>query len=145
MASRFHTTRRVEFADTDAAGIIHFAAFFRYMEEAEHAFFRSLGLSILMRQGEEVISWPRVSATCDFLGPVGFEDVLDIDLAVRRKGTSSMTYAFAFSKDGTVIARGQTTAVCCRVGPGHRLEKIAIPAAIAEKLEEEPFQEGTRE
>ena len=35
--------RRVEFAETDMAGQVHFSNFFRYMEAAEHAFFRSLG------------------------------------------------------------------------------------------------------
>lgn len=42
----FTWNRRVEFAETDAAGIVHFSSFFLYMEQAEHALFRSLGLSI---------------------------------------------------------------------------------------------------
>ena len=46
MTAQFVTTRRVEFADTDMAGIIHFANYYRYMEEAEHTFIRSLGLSV---------------------------------------------------------------------------------------------------
>jgi YbgC/YbaW family acyl-CoA thioester hydrolase len=40
---------RVEFTDTDMAGIVHFSSFFRYMEVTEHAFFRSLGFSIVMQ------------------------------------------------------------------------------------------------
>ena len=46
MPAQFITTRRVEFADTDMAGIIHFANYYRYMEEAEHAMWRAAGLSI---------------------------------------------------------------------------------------------------
>src|SRR5213078_989612 len=46
MPAVFRTTRRVEFADTDMAGIVHFANFFRYMESAEHEFLRSHGLSV---------------------------------------------------------------------------------------------------
>ena len=45
MASDFTYFRRVEFSDTDTAGLIHFSAMLKYMEEAEHAFYRSLGLS----------------------------------------------------------------------------------------------------
>lgn len=60
MTAQFITTRRVEFADTDMAGIIHFANYYRYMEEAEHAFFRSLGLRIMQSQPDgSVIGWPR--------------------------------------------------------------------------------------
>ena len=46
MPYEFKLTRRVEFAETDMAGIVHFANFFRMMEAAEHAFFRSVGFSI---------------------------------------------------------------------------------------------------
>jgi acyl-CoA thioesterase FadM len=46
----FTWNRRVEFAETDAAGIVHFSSFFLYMEQAEHALFRSLGLSIFRKR-----------------------------------------------------------------------------------------------
>ena len=52
--------RRVEFAETDAAGMVHFSVFFRYMEEAEHAAWRAAGLDIF--EGHEEQSWPRISA-----------------------------------------------------------------------------------
>jgi acyl-CoA thioester hydrolase len=42
----FITTHRVEFFETDLAGIVHFANYYRFMEQAEHAFFRALGLKI---------------------------------------------------------------------------------------------------
>ncbi|MEQ2009187.1 MAG: acyl-CoA thioesterase, partial [Limisphaerales bacterium] len=47
MASEFKALRRVEFSETDMAGIVHYSNFFKYMETAEHAFFRSLGFSII--------------------------------------------------------------------------------------------------
>ena len=37
MANSFVTSRRVEFRDTDTAGIAHFSVFFVWMEQAEHA------------------------------------------------------------------------------------------------------------
>jgi len=37
---RFVTSRRVEFVDTDMAGIVHFTNFFRYMEQARIGFLR---------------------------------------------------------------------------------------------------------
>ena len=66
MAYEFRILRRVEFSETDMAGIVHYSNFFRYMESAEHAFFRSLGLSVVDRpehapEGERV-GWPRVSS-----------------------------------------------------------------------------------
>ena len=46
MSCEIKVVRRVEFCDTDMAGIVHYSNFFRYMEVAEHEFFRSLGFSV---------------------------------------------------------------------------------------------------
>ena len=48
MPYEFKATRRVEFSDTDMAGIVHFSKFFQYMETVEHGFFRALGFSVVM-------------------------------------------------------------------------------------------------
>ncbi len=92
--SSFRTTRRVEFRDTDMAGIMHFSAFFTTLESVEHEFLRSLGLSVVMEDDSGPLGWPRVSASCDFQGAVKFEDVLDIELSIARLGEKSVTYEF---------------------------------------------------
>src|ERR1700736_4073291 len=136
MPTPFHTTRRVEFADTDMAGIVHFANFFRYMEAAEVEFLRSLGLSVALNWEGQKIGFPRVSASCDFRRPVRFEDLIDVVVRIQRLGRKSVTYAFEFSKGGEVVARGQISAVCCRFAPGQPLESIAIPPTLRKLLEE---------
>src|SRR5947209_18751645 len=100
----FRTTRRVEFADTDMAGIVHFANFFRYMESAEHEFLRSRGLSVAMDWEGDHIGFPRVSASCDFQSPVRFEDVLDIEIELTRLGSKSVRYTCTFSHTGKLVA-----------------------------------------
>src|SRR5690348_17134301 len=118
MTTTYHAQRRIEFRDTDAAGIAHFSAFFNYMEEVEHEFLRSRGLSVITRDAEGVLSWPRVSAQCDFQGAVRFEDMLDVELSVDRLGKKSVTYRFVFRHQGQQVAEGRLTAVCCRMGEG---------------------------
>jgi 4-hydroxybenzoyl-CoA thioesterase/acyl-CoA thioester hydrolase len=134
MTTPFHTTRLVEFADTDMAGIMHFSAFFRYMEAAEHELLRSLGFSVYSEIGGDVVSFPRVAASCEFHSPARCEDVLEIDVTVRRVGTKSVTYGFAFSQQGRDVATGQMTSVCCRVPHGKAPVSIPIPDVVAEKL-----------
>jgi acyl-CoA thioester hydrolase len=131
----FRISRRVEFCDTDMAGIVHFANFFRYMEFAEVAYLRACGLSVkLMWEGQE-LGFPRVAAQCDYVEPARFEDVLDIDVVLDRLGSKSATYRFDFSRAGVAIARGRVTSVCCRVGAG-RIEGVEIPASLRRKLEQ---------
>jgi acyl-CoA thioester hydrolase len=130
----FVTSRRVEFSDTDAAGIMHFVAFFRMMEQAEHDLLRSAGLSVVMHDAAGKISWPRVAARCDFSAAAKFEDVLEIEVHVSRLGERSVTYEHRFLRGGKLLASGQITAVYCRIRDGAAPESIPIPAAIAEKL-----------
>ncbi len=137
MAHEYHTTRRIEWADTDTAGIIHFARYFCFMEEVEHEFLRSLGLSVLMESNGQRVTWPRVRATCEFLKPVKFEDVVDVHLRVERKGGKSITYDFSFRKDGAEVARGQIVAVCCHI-EDHKLVAIPIPESVGSKIEQQP-------
>lgn len=133
MTVSYRSQRRVEFRDTDTAGIAHFSIFFNYMEEVEHEFLRSLGLSVVMRDAAGVVSWPRVSAQCDYHGAVRFEDVVDVELTVDRVGEKSVNYRFVFRHDGRQVAEGRLTAVCCRMDEG-TLRAAPIPAEIGAKL-----------
>lgn len=136
--SEFRTRRRIEFSDTDVGGIAHFSRFFVFMETAEHEFLRALGTSVHVDVDGQKIGWPRVSATCEYLSPARFEDVLDIHVKVLRKGAKSMTYGFEISRDGTPVARGQLTSVCCVLNDPAGVRSIPIPGFLAERLEEAP-------
>ena len=136
MPYEFCTTRRIEFSDTDMAGIVHFSRFFVFMEAAEHAFLRSLGTSVSTEWEGNKIGWPRLEASCEYLSPVRFEEVLAIRQGVVRKGTKSMTYGFEFSRDGTVIARGKLRTVCCVCNPGEQIRSMSIPDFIADQIQE---------
>ena len=131
----FRTSRIVEFGETDMAGIVHFSNFFRYMESAECAFLRSLGLGVKIDWEGQDLGFPRVAANCDYLSPARFEDLLDVEVNTVRIGEKSVTYGFDFSRRGDPIARGKVTSVCCRVLGDHKWESIAIPASYRARLE----------
>src|SRR6187431_400079 len=118
MACEFILVRLEVFSETDMAGIVHYSNFFRYMESAEHAFFRSLGFSIVTREVDPPVGWPRVHASCDYMAPLRFEDEVEIHLIVTEKRSKSLSYEFRFRKlnaaEPMEIARGALTVVCVR-------------------------------
>jgi YbgC/YbaW family acyl-CoA thioester hydrolase len=138
----FQTTRRVEFRDTDAAGIVHFSAFFPMMESAEHEMLRSLGISVMpapsVTPSDIRVTWPRVSAKCDYVAAARFEDVLQIDVSVTKLGTTSVAFSFRFHRQDPErdqeIANGSIVAVCCRIDESG-LNKVAIPDFHRRKLQ----------
>lgn len=149
MASEFTLRRRVEFADTDAAGIMHFARFFVYMEAAEHAFHRSLGGSVHVVKDGAFAGWPRVRAECEYLAPLRFEEEVDIRLVVREKKTRSMVYAFTFQRvsgdnPGELVARGSMTVVYVRrETDSEKMSAAPIPEPFASHVHVTPPKTGS--
>jgi 4-hydroxybenzoyl-CoA thioesterase/acyl-CoA thioester hydrolase len=133
VAADFSITRRVQFAETDLAGVLHFANYFRYMEEVEHAFWRSMGLCVISPDGDRTISWPRVAVACEYFAPAHFENELDLRFRVMHVGSRSVGYEIEFVRDGQPIAVGKVTAVCCEMKES-RFDPTEIPTAIRTKL-----------
>jgi YbgC/YbaW family acyl-CoA thioester hydrolase len=140
MPYEFKIQRRVEFSETDMAGIVHYSNFFKYMETAEHAFYRSLGYSIVMKEVDPPIGWPRVHADCDFFAPLRFEDLVEVHMLVKEKKNKAITYVFRFYKVNGAreeVARGILTAVCVTHST-QGMKAVPIPKDLAEKIETAP-------
>ena len=97
----FSLDRRIEFRDTDAAGIVHFSAF-PMMEAAEHALLRSLGIPVLPASatncpwnGAAAGDLARITANCQYCEAARFDDVLRIgkfyELAIRASNTNAVS------------------------------------------------------
>jgi acyl-CoA thioester hydrolase len=140
MPYEFQIRRRVEFADTDMGGIVHFSRFFLYMESTEHAFLRSLGQSVV--PSGSAICLPRVHASCDYRAPLYFEDEVLIHLLVQRKSPRSLTYSFLFRqvRDSAMrdVACGRLAVAGAQRQTDGTLKAAPIPSMILEKIQEAP-------
>jgi len=133
MPHEFSITRRVQFAETDMAGVMHFSNYFRLMEEVEHAWWRSMGLSVYMGDGPHQVSWPRVAVRCEYSAAARFEDELELLLRLGEIGDRSLTLQVEFRRDGKRIAHGEMKTVCCAMENG-RFRSVTIPAEIRSKI-----------
>jgi acyl-CoA thioester hydrolase len=131
MASGFRYSRRVQFSETDLAGIAHFSAYFRFMEEAEHALWRAAGLSI--GAAEKTGGWPRVAAAFDYKSPLRFEDEFDVAIRIAEITRRSIRYACTITRENTLVGTGTMTAVCTRKEDG-QLRAVDLPSDVIERL-----------
>jgi YbgC/YbaW family acyl-CoA thioester hydrolase len=131
MTSGFHYRRRVQFSETDLAGIAHFSAYFRFMEEAEHALWRAAGLSI--GAAEQTGGWPRVAAAFDYKSPLRFEDEFDVAVRIAEITRRSIRYAFTVTREDTLVGTGTMTAVCTRK-EGGQLRAVDLPSEVIARL-----------
>ena len=126
---RYH--RRVQFADTDAAGVVHFSWIVKYMEEAEHALWREAGLTIAPVDG--IVGYPRVALSVDFKAPLHFEEEFDVHVRIEAISRRTIRYAHTIRRGETVIAIGSMTAACVRKVPPP-MKSIEIPPEVLERL-----------
>ncbi|MGI9018502.1 MAG: acyl-CoA thioesterase [Euzebya sp.] len=98
--------RRIEWIDTDAAGIYHWLTAFRLVEAAEAALHQALGIH------ERTFGHiPRVHAEADFHAALRFYDEVRVDLAVADLGRTSVTYTFQVLHQDTVAVSGHVVGV----------------------------------
>lgn len=109
--------RRIEWMDTDAAGIYHWSTVCRLAEAAEAELHRALGITELTFGVS-----PRLSVHFDFMQRLTFDDLVTVDFAVDRVGRSSIEYAIQVHGPNGVAVTG--TVVTCIV---ENQEGRAIP------------------
>jgi acyl-CoA thioester hydrolase len=112
---------RVIFGDTDQMGVVYYANYLRYFESARSALLRSRGLSgrELADQG---VLFPVAEAGCRYRRPARYEDLLDIDVAIRELGHVRIRFAYEVRREGELLADGHTVHAC--VDAGGRMRRI---------------------
>ena len=112
-----HTTVRVPWRDTDAAGVVWFANFLGYVEMAEVALVQSRGWSVPDVFRRHQIAMPRTNLSISYRSPARFDDVLDIGLAVDSVSERRVRYAFEIRQrdSGQLVAEGSLEVACVDV------------------------------
>ncbi len=98
--------RHAQFADTDAAGVVHFAKILCYAEEAEHDLLAKLNIPLLADGG-----WPRVKLSCEYTKPVQAGDLVHVAISPSQLGTSSIVWRFSMNSNGNEVANGEMKTV----------------------------------
>ena len=122
-------TRRMRWADVDAAGILHFPRIFEIVEEAEIELLRQIGFS--MFETLKDFDFPRVRIECDFKKMIPLDAEFRLYLTIGKVGRSSIQYDFkAFNTKNAVALKGAMTVVTLKNG-----KLVKIPGDLREALE----------
>ncbi|MCA9105321.1 MAG: acyl-CoA thioesterase [Planctomycetales bacterium] len=134
MSQTFSYARRVEFAETDLAGFIHFSRYLTYMEETEYAFLRSIGLDVIMDDAKGQLGFPRLESHCEYLYPARYGDVIETRLRVAENDGKRLTYDFDMRVNEKPVARGRLVVACCRFLPNRDPYAIVLPDRVLDRL-----------
>ena len=150
MAYEYIVYRKVEFSETDMAGLVHFSNYFRYMEIAERDFFESINVKLIQSIPYDLIGFPRSRAECKFSAPLRFGDTVKVHLAIKTIKDRAIDYQFRLyklassnaankgEKDVIPVAKGHLTTIYTELTDDGSLQSKPLPKNILERIEEAP-------
>ena len=129
----FTHTIRPRYAEVDMQGVVFNAHWLTYFDEASTRWFESIGFppkETFVEGGAFDVMV--VNAVLDWMGPAGFDDVVQVAVRPERIGGKSFAIRLIASVDGRRVCEGVITYVS--VTPGTS-ESRPIPAVLRERLE----------
>jgi acyl-CoA thioester hydrolase len=133
----FETRLQVQWADVDIAGIMYFAAYWRFVEYAEICFFAELGFPYDTVFDEYDFWLPRVRAEAEYHAPALMNDWLRMRTHIEKVGASSLRFQTVVFNERTGEPGGVfslTVACMDRVKKSSRPMPEPIRAALAAAL-----------
>lgn len=128
------TVMRIQWYDVDSVGIVYFGNYFRFFTVAEEECLRSMGINHNVLIKEHNIGFTRVEATCKFIGPAHFDELIEIhtESTIENDRFLSMTFHVFRVDDHVLLAEGMIRSAC--VSLGGQLRIVKMPKTIFETL-----------
>ena len=102
---------RIRFAETDAMGIVHHAAYLPYLEEARVAYMRFIDHPYASVR-DEGIDFAVLEAYVHYRQPLRFDDVVNVHVTVGEVTRVTCQLGYLLELDGTAVATGVTVHGC---------------------------------
>lgn len=134
MNQRFSIQERVRWSDVDAAQIIFYGAYIRFLELAESEMFRAAGLTYSRMYDELQVWLPRVHIECDFESAARLDDLLEVSVWVSKIGESSISLSFEVTRIGDGVRTATAKFVLVSV-EREGFAKCPVPAVMRECLD----------
>jgi acyl-CoA thioester hydrolase len=145
MMSTHSIQYRVQWGDTDAAGIVFYPNYFRWFDHAGLEFLRALGLPLETLIAQHQIILPIIDAGCRFHRPARYSDLLTIETTITEIRARSFRFEYHVTCAGEITGIGYEVRGCVRspAGKDGKLELIALPEEIRSRLAgEQPDKRG---
>lgn len=125
----FCTHTRIYYHDTDAGGVVYYAAYFEHLEEGRYEFCRAKGVD-LGAYAKEGIAFPAVHVEIDYKSPARYGDSITIVTRIEKIGNSSIHFFQEINKDTTILVKAKTVWACI----GKDFLAQPVPKSIKEAL-----------
>jgi 4-hydroxybenzoyl-CoA thioesterase len=123
-------SHKVSFGDTDAAGIVFYPNFYRWMDMASSDYIGNLYLPVSKLIRERGTYIPLLETFCKFSNPLYFEDEFEVHTRVVEMGNKTIKFEHVFKRDDTHIASGYEVRAWVHKIDGNKYKAIPIPDEV---------------
>ena len=123
---------RVYYEDTDAAGVVYYANYLKFMERARTEWLAALGFPLGAFEREHGVVFVVHRCEIDFMRPARLNDALAVTVEVEQRGASRLVARQEVRRDDMVLTSARVTLACVDAA---RWRPVRIPAPLAIRME----------
>jgi len=130
---------KVHWGDTDAAGIVFYPNYYKWMDEATHELFSRIGYPTQQLLEEQIII-PLLETHCVFKKPVQYNVDLSVQLQVDYVKDKIFKVIYSFFLENNLVAEGYSVRAWATLG--ENLKAVSIPNQVRDLLLEQKLGGG---
>jgi acyl-CoA thioester hydrolase len=131
-ARRHSLLVRVYYEDTDAAGVVYYANYLKFMERARTEWLAALGFPLAAFEREHGVVFVVHRCEIDFRLPARLNDDLVVTVEGVQRGASRLTARQAVRRGDDLVTEARVTLACIDAA---RWRPVRIPPALVERLD----------
>ena len=125
---------RVSYGETDAMGVVYYANYLHWFEQARSHFIRELGMSYSQIEARGV-ALPVREAFCRYRSPARFEDLIKIRTGIGNWSRAALTFCYEVynaSNANKLMTSGYTQHACM----GSKGKPVPVPDWLKELVQQ---------
>jgi len=121
----FCTEKRIYYHDTDCGGVVYYANYLKYLEEARTEYFLSKGVD-LQKLSNRGIWFVVARVEIDYKIPARYQDTLTILTRIEKMKLSAIKFSHQVLKDDLTVVQAYCTLICV----GNDYKPVSLPAEV---------------
>ena len=131
-AQPFRFQVRVYYEDTDAAGVVYYANYLKFMERARTEWMAALGFPLAAFEREHGVVFVVHRCEIDFRLPARLNDDLVVTVEGVQRGASRLVARQDVRRGDNLLTEARVTLACI---DATRWRPVRMPAALVQRLE----------
>ncbi|MCP4650819.1 MAG: YbgC/FadM family acyl-CoA thioesterase [PVC group bacterium] len=107
----FHIEKNIYYHDTDWGGVVYYANYLKYMEEARTEFCKQYGID-MRKLAEDGTLFAIVKIEVNYRAPARYQDTIQVFTRLEKVGRSSLVFIQTVKRNAKVLVDAVVTWAC---------------------------------